>query len=318
METMSVKVRSIREDAIGIRVFELAAADSHALPAAAPGDHIDVHITEDLVRQYSICNPGCDTHYVIGIKRVEPSRGGSEAMHQVVREGDVLRIGRPRSNFRLNDDGRPKLLIAGGIGITPILSMATALAARNAPFRLHYFAQSPEHAAFRRQLARSELAPHARLRLRLAGGALERAVSLLTESRQADEEIYLCGPAPFMALVQQSALDHGWPAAAIRTEYFAAAPAAPAASAPFTLRLQRSGLSTEVASHETILAALRRLGLPVRTSCEQGICGTCEARVLSGTPEHRDSYLSEEESRSGRKICVCVSRSKGRELVLDL
>ncbi|SFA92429.1 vanillate O-demethylase ferredoxin subunit [Pseudomonas sp. NFIX10] len=318
MSLITTKVTAIRDEAIDIRSFELRSVGPQALPQFTAGAHIDVHIASGLIRQYSLWNSPVERDvYRIAVKRESQSRGGSSAMHDNVRVGDTLLIGAPRNNFGIARGDNPVLLLAGGIGITPLLSMAYELRDAGRLFALRYFTRSPAHTAFYDQLAGLELHALSHLHHENDPDRLRQLLAVLLGERAHGADLYVCGPRPFMDLVQSVAAAN-WPADAIHREYFGADPIQLAGAQPFRLHLARSGRSAVVGADETITSCLTALGVDVPTSCEQGVCGTCLTTVLEGVPDHRDNYLTDDEKRTGNAMCLCVSRALSEELVLDI
>lgn len=316
MGELSVRVQGVRDEALEVRSFALAASDGAALPAFAAGSHIDVHIAPGLVRQYSLCGDSADTaRYQIAVKREPASRGGSQAMHERVREGDVLTISVPRNNFALVPAAKHHLLIAGGIGITPILAMIRSLEARGATsWKLYYLVRDRASAAFLDVLEGGDWAP--RVRVHADGGDPGRSFDLWPVlEKPTRAHVYCCGPRPLMDAVRD--MTGHWPTGSIHFESFVegAALARPE-DKPFVVRLARSGGEVAVPAGVTILEALRRAGLRVDSSCESGTCGTCKTGIVAGEPDHRDLVLMPDEQ--GSAIMVCVSRARSDELVLDL
>ncbi|WP_055325186.1 PDR/VanB family oxidoreductase [Ralstonia solanacearum] len=317
---MQVILRDKAEAAQDIAMFELAAPDGGTLPPFTAGAHIDVQVAS-FVRQYSLCNSPAETHrYRIGVLRDAQSRGGSAAMHALA-VGATLEISAPKNHFALASGARHSILLAGGIGVTPLLAMAEQLAADGASFALHYAARAPERMAFRDRLAATHLAPHTRCYFDNAPAAERLDLAAVLSRPGEGTHLYVCGPGGFIeaALVQARAL--GWPEANLHREYFGAAPSQPAAGADgaagaFRIRLAQRGETVEVGAGETAIVALRRCGIDWPTSCEQGVCGTCLTQVLEGEPVHQDQYLTDEERASGCFL-PCVSRAKGL-LVLDM
>lgn len=316
---MRVRVAGKHAETAEISTFELVPTGTEPLPPAAPGAHIDVHVG-GVVRQYSLCNgPDDRGYYLIAVKREPDSRGGSRAMHEDVAVGQVLQVGVPRNLFPLAPDAGHYVLVAAGIGITPIQAMARHLLARGASFELHYFVRSEAQAAFVTMLGLEPLRGKVRLHAGLERPALQDALAALVASRRKDARLYVCGPQPFMALVGELADQAGWPADAVHTEHFGADPKAQdGPRTAFTVQLSRSGRSYDVPADKSILAVLSENGVKVPTSCEQGFCGSCVCGVLEGTPDHRDSFLSDDERRAGRRLLPCVSRARTARLVLEL
>ncbi len=314
--SLRVQVTRKWQTAEGVAAFQLEPIEG-ALPTSQPGAHIDVHLPNGLIRQYSITNgPGESSHYRIGVKLETESRGGSKCLHDTVSEGDVLAISEPRNNFPLRRDSVRTILIAGGIGITPILAMAQALSKMDLNFDLHYFAQSDEHLAFRDVL--DELGPSFIPELGLSpdetGSELER---LLTTTRAAATHVYVCGPGPMLEATRRIAAEAGWPDEAVHFEYFKNTTEIDDSSA-FEVALARSGLTLSVPAGKTILEVLIENGVSMPSSCEQGACGTCVATVIDGEPDHHDVHLNATEHAAGDRIMTCVSRAKSDRLVLDL
>ncbi len=316
---LKARVNRISSETPGIKVFELVSATSTPLPAVSPGAHIDVRIDEDLVRQYSLCNgPEDRDKYLIAVKREPDSRGGSRALHERVSEGDILSIGAPRNHFALAPDAPHHLLLAGGIGITPILAMARHLQADGTSFALQYFTRSVGETAFHGFLSRPELRGKVVFHYALDPHGLRLYLQRLLQERPPGAHLYVCGPRPFMDLVEETAAA-SWPAEAVHAEYFSADPMAFAGPrAPFEVMLALTGGTYPVPGDKTIVEALAAHGVEIQTACEQGVCGTCITGLLDGVPDHRDAYLSEAERRACDKILPCVSRARGKLLVLDL
>ncbi|WP_206064853.1 PDR/VanB family oxidoreductase [Nitratireductor mangrovi] len=317
---MEVIVRQVRAETSEIRSFVLEAANGATLPPFEAGAHIDVYPMNGLQRQYSLVNDPADrSRYVLGVKREQNGRGGSNAMHSQLTEGSKLRISRPKNNFSLRDNGGRSMLLAGGIGVTPLLSMAQALAARDADFALHYFARSNQELAFQQLITSSGWADRVFYHFGLVPPLLNDVLAEILSSPGADDVIYLCGPNPFMDVVRSSAEEAGWPAASVALEHFSATPPKLTPDAgEFVVRLAKRGIELLVPPDKAIIDVLREAGVEIKTSCEQGVCGTCLTQVIEGEPEHNDLYLSDEEHESGRLMTPCVSRARSKLLVLDL
>ncbi|MET3379069.1 PDR/VanB family oxidoreductase [Variovorax paradoxus] len=314
--TLTVRVERISRQTPEILAFELAHPWGRPLPSYEAGAHIDVHMPGGFSRQYSLaCAPSDANSYVIGVKRELASRGGSASMHERVREGDLLPISAPRNTFPLREEATHHLLLAGGIGMTPLLAMAQALAARGAQFTLCVFARSEEHLAFADALHAPALAPHLRLHLD-QGDALQRIdLHALLAQRAPGTHLYVCGPGGFMKAVRDAAAH--WPEDALHAEYFAAPTDANATTGlPFTLKLARRGITVPVAADQTAVDALHEVGIDIPVSCQQGLCGTCVVEGDGEGAEHRDFCLTGSERR--HKIALCCSRARGQELELQL
>jgi vanillate O-demethylase ferredoxin subunit len=321
---MKTGIRRIEEAAAGIRVFELVPLDGKPLPSYTAGAHVDVHLPAGLVRQYSLCTRAQQNDaYVIAVQNAADSRGGSRAMH-ALQVGDTLRVEGPRNHFPLADDARHSVLLAGGIGITPLLCMAEWLSQTQASFELHYCVRDRTRAAFLDRLD----APPLRGRCTLytddapADGRID--FDRVLRDPSPGSHLYVCGPAGFMEHALAAAKQAGWQDSHLHREYFSAPiPAADASGNPtaqhaFSVRLARSGKVVCVNERQTVVQALAGHGVHVETSCEQGVCGTCLTRVLAGAPDHRDLYLTDEERARNDQFLPCCSRSLSDELVLDL
>lgn len=313
--TLRTVIARVWNETAEIKCFELRALGDISLPPATPGAHIDVHLDDGLTRQYSLWNGPADTDaYFIGVKREPQSRGGSAAMHQLTL-GQVLEIGEPRNNFPLSETTGLSLLLAGGIGITPLLSMMRFLEAHSRPVQLHLFSRNAALAPFRTLLNGNANATH---HVGLLPPKLDAVLSDLVKGRKPDDRLYICGPGRFMELAQTIATENGWPTDRTHLEYFTLEQQPAGTNAEFELVLQKSAKHLIVKSDQTIIAALQDAGVEILTSCEQGVCGTCVTAVLEGEPDHRDVYFNPQERASGKLITPCVSRCKGKRLVLDL
>lgn len=315
---MNLKVRQIRDEAVDIKSFELASGEGQILPSYQSGSHIDVHVG-GVIRQYSLCDaPGVRDFYTVAVKRELESRGGSRAMHEQIQVGDEIVVSHPRNNFPLDDAAQHTLLLAGGIGITPILGMARHLKAKRAPFHLQYFSRSIEHTAFHADLSRKDWANEVSFHYALDPVALKAYLRKTLWHRIEGSHLYLCGPRPFMELVQDVAAAT-WAPEFVHVEYFSADPQALAGpQTEFEVRLERSAKTCRVREGVSIAQAIQEIGVAIPTSCEQGVCGTCLTGVLAGIPDHRDAYLTSEERACNDKMLPCVSRSLTASITLDL
>ncbi|MFH5254706.1 PDR/VanB family oxidoreductase [Burkholderia semiarida] len=319
-----VRIDALIDAAQDIRCFRISRVDGQPFDAYEPGAHIDVTAPSGITRQYSLCgNPDERRSYLFAVKKETHSRGGSRSLHDDVSVGAELSIGTPRNLFRLTDAASEHVLVAAGIGITPLLSMAYALNRRGARYRLHYFARSRDHAAFVDELSAEPFASHVTFHYGVEPDTLAAELGRCMESIDLSAHVYTCGPGPFMDAVVAAAVTHV-PEDAIHLERFAAEPSAAvtaaddAAADGFEVRLQRSGQSVRVAPDTSIVDALAKIGIEVDTSCGEGVCGTCMVPVLDGEPDHRDHCLSKAERASNTVICCCVSRARSPVLVLDL
>lgn len=318
MSTIRVRVARKAREAEGICSYELVREDGAPLPPFEAGAHIDVHLPGNLVRQYSLCNAPGETHrYLIGVLRDADSRGGSQAMHEQIDTGSVLDISAPKNHFALVEATRT-LLLAGGIGITPILAMAEALAAKGAAFEMHYCARSLARAAFRERIGASHFADQVHFHYDSGDAAQKLDLDRLLAAPESDTHLYVCGPQGFIDHVLASAKALGWPAAQLHVEYFGAAAADTDGDRAFDVKLASSGKVVTVPAGTTVLKALAAQGVHIPYSCEEGVCGTCLTRVLGGVPDHRDLYLTEEEQAANDQFTPCCSRARSPVLVLDL
>jgi vanillate O-demethylase ferredoxin subunit len=316
-ETASIAVRLQRSVPIAKDALLLEFASlNRPLPQAAPGAHIDVHVPGMGLRQYSLVTPLCSAaSYVIAVKREAAGRGGSIWLHDKMRVGTELLIGRPRNNFELDETAEETLLLAAGIGITPIYAMFERLQQLGRPVRLHYWSRSAEHALFRERL---EGHPDATL-IHSSGGRAVSAGDVL-RAAPARAEIYCCGPSRMLdeCIASAPRSQH------LHVEHFASVAKDQCGSEPqdgvggFIVHLARKKLDIEVAPGETILNTLIAAGIDVAYSCEEGVCGACETKVLEGTPLHRDAVRRPEEHQRRSTFMICCSLSRESRLVLDI
>jgi phthalate 4,5-dioxygenase reductase subunit len=295
--------------------FELRDAREAELPPFTAGAHVSVQTPCGLVRDYSLCNdPAEREHYVIAVKREEPGLGGTASLIDDAQPGDTVQVSAPVNNFELPARANNFLFIAGGIGITPIMSMVRHL--RNEPgkaFRLYYCSRSPDVTAFLSELTAPDL--KGRVTIHHDDGDPSRMLDLwpVLEQRRNQEHIYCCGPRPMMEAVRD--MTGHWSSAAVHFETFIKPTAPRPDDHAFKVRLARSNVELDVPVGTTILGAMRNSGVTVPSSCESGTCGTCRTRLLEGEADHRDLVLAEHEK--GDSIMVCVSRARSPRLVLD-
>lgn len=313
---LKVRIAAKTVEAQDVCAFDLVHPDGLPLPEFAAGAHIDVHLPNGLVRQYSLCNsPTERDRYRIAVLKTPDSRGGSAAMHDNVQTGDILDISSPRNLFALSEDtNAPALLFAGGIGITPVLAMAEHLTQIGQAFSLHYCVRSPDRAAFLHRIMAS--AYDASAYFDDARDKLDTANVLAKAAH--GTHLYVCGPTGFMDHVLQTARDLGWPETRLHREYFTAAPIDHTSDGAFSLQIAGTGETIAVPADKTALEVLIANGFDIPMSCEQGICGTCLTRVLDGIPDHRDQFQTDEEQAQNDQFTPCCSRSKTPVLVLDL
>jgi ferredoxin-NADP reductase len=303
----------------GILRLVLAPVDAECFPAWVPGAHVDLILPgtgrdgEPLIRQYSLCGDPADlTRYHFGILREPDGRGGSAWVHDRLKPGDEIAVSAPRNHFPFTP-GEKTLFIAGGIGITPILPMARKAQAEGRDWQLIVAARNRARLPFMTDLA---ALPQDSIRCHCDDEAglldLPKLLSVLGQ----ETTVYSCGPGPLLDALQK--LNEGAPWQ-LRIERFTAAPQAPAsANRPFEVICRTSGKRLQVPADKSLLQVLREAGIRVESSCRDGVCGTCETRVLAGTPDHRDSVLTAEERDEGGYMMVCVSRALGDVLELDI
>ncbi|TAL55086.1 PDR/VanB family oxidoreductase [Pandoraea sp.] len=315
---LSAMIRTLRYEARGIMSVELVPTEGGSFPPFEPGAHIDLHLSSGLVRSYSLVNsPGERDRYVLGILADPKSRGGSRFIHDNFRVGMTVQIAPPRNNFALVEDAPHTVLIAGGIGITPILCMYRRLSELGRSVEMLYCARHAAQAAFVDEL--HALGGKLTCHFDEAHGDRPADLAAYLAGKPAGTHAYCCGPAVMLGAFEQACEAAG--IAHVHLERFAPAPdAAPpaAAASGYTVELARSGKSVRVEPGATLLDSLLAAGADVQTSCLEGICGTCETRVLEGCPDHRDSVLSAAERATNKVMMICVSGCKGERLVLDL
>jgi len=314
-QVLSLRIASRREIATDIFAFELRHADGAELPAFTAGSHIAVQTPGGSVRKYSLANdPGERDRYLIAVKRDRQGRGASIDLIETATEGAVIECSAPRNDFPLAAQPTQFIFIAGGIGITPIMSMVRQLQSTNrARFRLYYCTRDAAATAFRDELLAPEF--HGQVVLHHDGGEPDRALDLWPILERPDAaHIYCCGPRPLLEAVRD--MTGHWPPAAIHFESFvdAAATHRPEDRA-FRVRLEKTGRTIDVGANESILDAIRAAGVEAASSCEAGTCGTCRTILLAGEAEHRDLVLTPAEQE--RAIMICVSRARSDELVLE-
>jgi ferredoxin-NADP reductase len=319
---MQLRVRAITWLAEDINGYELVDPNGRDLPRFAAGAHIGVRLgpagSGEAWRDYSLWNdPAERRRYCIAVLR-ETRGEASRLMHEGVRVGDRIEVSLPRNHFPLAEAAARHLLLAGGIGITPIMAMIAELKRRRADFMLHYCTRAPERTAFREEL--ELLAALGQVHFHYDGGDPRKGLDIaaLLRAPEPGTHLYYCGPAGMMQTA--AAASAHWPSGTVHCEYFqgpgAAPPARLAADRPFRVRLAKSGGEYEVAAGETIIEVLRRHGVEHRTSCELGYCGTCLTRYLAGEPDHRDPILGEVARQT--HLLICCSRARSEVLELDL
>lgn len=308
-----VVVTAVRKETLSVVTLELQPTNGEPLPAFSPGAHIDLHLQDGLIRSYSLINESDGKSYTVAVLKNINGNGGSRYVHERLHTGVALEISHPRNHFKLNEGGSKSVLIAGGIGVTPIWAMRNWLLAKNMSMSLLYCARSSEEAAFYSEL-RDTIGVSIHLDTE-RGGAPDLFAYLKDESP--DSDFYCCGPAPMLSAFETACKKLGFKN--VHLERFAAeGPIETAQKNEYEVTLASTGRIIKIASGTSLLETLENSGVKVDSACREGICGTCETRVLAGTPLHRDSILSDEERNSNTTMMICVSGCAGRSLVLDL
>lgn len=317
MKESVIAVRIIKKLTVCDSVFEfvLAPANGDPLPKANPGDHIDVYIDADTVRQYSLMNaPGESDYYRIGVLCDEAGRGGSRTLCSQFKVDDILSIGQPRNLFALKNGG-DAILIAGGIGITPVASMAYALQSQGRNFQFHYLNRSQSRAAFLPELKQ---AFGDSLHTYFDDQQQTLDCQVLFSGWSAGCDLYVCGPEGLIQFVKSQAIACGWPEASIHFELFSRTEPSASESGEFQLVIDDTEEVISVAPEESALEALQRSGFDIPCSCEQGICGSCVLEVVEGQPEHNDMFFTDAERLANNKFTPCCSRSLSKSLRIRL
>lgn len=308
---LSLQVMATQLQGVGVTSYVLVHSGGADLPAWEPGAHVDVHLPSGAVRQYSLCgDPDDRTCYRIAVLELPSGRGGSVELHQELRPGVMVGVGQPRSAFTLVDAER-YVFVAGGIGITPLLPMIREVQHQGLPWELSYCARSARHFSFV-----DELRALGSDRVRFLAEDVDGRPDLAELVRgSAGSVVFCCGPAGLMDGLAAEMTAAGRDD--LHLERFTPHPVTVDGSG-FTVELARSGTVVDVPDDRTVLEAVRAAGVDVDSSCEMGICGTCETKVLSGTVEHRDELLTDAEKAQGTTMMICVSRAACPRLILDL
>ncbi|HSW16210.1 MAG TPA: PDR/VanB family oxidoreductase [Ramlibacter sp.] len=318
MQTLKAFVHTLRWEADDTISVDLRPAGGGGFPAFTPGSHIDLRLPNGMERSYSLCNCADESHrYVVGVLKDRASRGGSRCVHEQLRVGMELVISAPRNNFALQETARHTVLVAGGIGITPLLSMARRLRGLGRSCELLYFARSRKSAAFLEELKALDVPMHTHFDDE-KGGPPDLKTLLAARPPAAELHLYACGPTPMLDAFERFSAELGHENAHV--ERFAAVEHKPAEDARklFVVELAKSQKTFAITPGKSILDTLLEAGMDVDHSCCEGICGSCETRVLAGEPDHRDSILSPKERASNKAMMLCVSGCKSERLVLDL
>ncbi|ASL48643.1 Phenoxybenzoate dioxygenase subunit beta [Burkholderia sp. AD24] len=320
-DLISVRVAARERAAADVISLRLVSDAGHGtLPSFAAGAHIDLHLRAGLTRKYSLCNsPAERGFYEIAVKRETASRGGSAHVHDALQVGDVLRVGAPLNYFPLAADDNPSVLLAAGIGITPLLAMMHELTRARRQFELHYFVRSVDGAAYV-QTVQGQFSDVSSLHVGLTPAATTARIGRIVGEMDPRAHLYFCGPPPFIDAVNVVATAR-LPAVNIHCEHFSAPVCADAVEAgpqEFAVELARSKRVLRVPADRSITDVLYENGIEIETSCEAGICGACRTAVLDGTPDHRDAFLNAADKARNDCVMPCVSRCRGQRLVLDI
>lgn len=320
-EKLSVRVAKITREADDVNSYEFVDPDGGQLPSFTAGAHVDVWVPNGELRQFSLANNPNERHrYVVAVLRERQGRGGSLSFHDGIREDDVITISAPRNNFPLDEYADRHVLIAGGIGITPMLAMVRRLQDISANYTLYYCSRVPEKTAFLAELQGEPYGPHVEFVFD-EGNPQEKGldVKTLLSTHEPGTHLYCCGPGPLMNAVREAA-EVAYPEEAIHFEYFSTDGIELDHGEAFDFQIEVSGTGQvfDVPSDKSILDILREAGFDLDSSCEEGICGTCATQVIEGEIEHRDLFLTEKAKNEGKWMMVCCSRAKGDKLVLDI
>jgi ferredoxin-NADP reductase len=315
---MQLRIKRISFEAETINSYELVASEGGDLAPFTAGSHIDLHLSNNMIRSYSLVNDQSERNrYVIAVNKDAASRGGSSLIHETLRAGDLIVVSHPKNNFAMQESAVHSILIAGGIGITPLLSMIRRLGALGRSFELYYAARTRVAAAFLDELTSLTCNTPANLHLHFDQDLSGRVLDLpaIVNNAKADAHLYCCGPVAMLEAFEKATA--GRSPEQVHVEYFKAREK-PASEGGFEVKLARSNRSITVEAGKTILNALLDAGITVNYACTEGVCGTCETRVIEGIPDHRDLFLGKEEQAANTTMMICCSGSKSSTLVLDL
>lgn len=313
-----VIVAKKNDEAYKMVSFELVDPNGAELPAFSAGSHIDVTIPGGLVRQYSLCNSSSERNrYVIGVWNDANSRGGSKALHEKVQVGDTLQVGLPRNRFRVPRSTKRAILMARGIGVTPILSIADYLKSQDIPFTVHYVFALMSPGSFDGLIRSSNFVENTKYYLEAREhDQLIDPAAILTDQPE-DTQLFICGVDWWQDPIIDTAKKKGFSDERIHVERFGGKVPPAALDKVFDVKIASTGAIFKIPGDKTVTGFLEEKGVKIPTSCEQGMCGTCKIKILEGEADHRDKRLKEEEKKEGYFL-ACVSRAKGDLLVLDL
>lgn len=315
---IEVRVESRSMETDNIVSLVLVSPSGKSLRSFSAGSHIDVELPNGMVRQYSLCNDSSQQHrYQIAVLLDPATRGGSASVHGDIKENQIIRISEPRQHFPLNSAKR-SILIAGGIGVTPILCMAEHLISSSADFEMHYCTRTHSATAFAQRIRTSAFADRVHFHFDDGEPAQKLDIQAVLAAPNSDTHLYVCGPKGFMDFVIDSAKHLGWSDGQIHFEYFAGQSADTLENINFQVKISSTGQLFDIPADKSIVACLSENGVEIPVSCEAGVCGTCITRVLEGVPDHRDLYFNDAEKEKNDQFTPCCSRSKTPVLVLDL
>lgn len=315
-ELIDVVIASRDDQGAGIAVMELVSESGDTLPPFTAGAHIDVYVGNDIIRQYSLCNDPSDSQsYRIGVLNDPNSRGGSVKISKEFAKENHIKISAPRNHFPLFEGAKKSILAGGGIGITPMMAMAYSLSKAGEEFELHYCTRSKGAGAFEEELI-SAFGDRVVFHYDDEDKSQIFSPKDTFNPLELGTHIYVCGPTGFMDWVINTAKEVGYPSEQIHFEYFSAD--VDISGDVFEVYCDQSDITVTVGADESIAKALRKAGLRVDMSCEEGVCGTCITDVLEGEPDHRDLFLTDEEKEDNDQIALCCSRSKSQKLIIDM
>lgn len=311
---LTLRLIGIEYAGVQTNCYRFASPDGAALPAASAGAHITLKLPNGLQRQYSLVSSGEGLReYIIGVKREANGKGGSICVHDQLRVGDLIEVLPPQNNFVLNEEAANTVLIGGGIGVTPLISMARRLSDLDRPFRFYVAFRSHHHALLGSVI---DQLPNVTMHYDETEGSFFSMANAIASAPR-DAHLYCCGPGPMIETFLECAKLNGRADDHVHVEFFEAVDEA-ATEGNFTVELVRSNLTLDIPPGASILDVVRDAGVDVPSSCEKGVCASCETKVLEGVPDHRDAVLSPAERKAGKSMMICCSGSLTKRLVLDL